>query len=105
MDMSQYLQIFIEESNDNLQSLNEHLLTLENEPDNIQILNEIFRVAHTLKGMAGTMGFVKMQKLTHNIENVLSDIRSGKLSVNSNMLDILFQIGRAACRERVDVLV
>lgn len=91
MDMSQYLQIFIEESNDNLQSLNEHLLNLEHTPDDAQILNEIFRVAHTLKGMAGTMGYVKMQKLTHNIENVLSDIRSGKIHVNSDMLDILFQ--------------
>lgn len=91
MDMSQYLQIFIEESNDHLQSLNEHLLNLEHTPDDIQILNEIFRAAHTLKGMAGTMGFVKMQKLTHNVENVLSDIRSGKLKVNSDMLDILFQ--------------
>ena len=91
MDMSQYLQIFIEESNDNLQSLNEHLLNLEHTPDDAQILNEIFRVAHTLKGMAGTMGYVKMQKLTHNVENVLSDIRSGKIHVNSDMLDILFQ--------------
>lgn len=91
MDMSQYLQIFIEESNDNLQRLNEHLLNLEHTPDDIQILNEIFRVAHTLKGMAGTMGFVKMQKLTHNIENVLSEIRNGKIHVNSDMLDILFQ--------------
>lgn len=91
MDMSQYLQIFIEESNDHLQSLNEHLLELEHSPDNIQILNEIFRAAHTLKGMSGTMGFVKMQKLTHNIENVLSDIRSNKIKVNSDMLDILFQ--------------
>lgn len=89
--MSQYLQIFIEESNDNLQSLNEHLLVLEQEPDNIQILNEIFRVAHTLKGMSGTMGFVRMQKLTHSIENVLSEIRGGKIHVNSDMLDILFQ--------------
>lgn len=91
MDMSQYLQIFIDESKDNLQSLNEHLLNLENEPDNIQILNEIFRVAHTLKGMAGTMSFTKMQKLTHNIENVLSEIRNGKIHVNAEILDILFQ--------------
>lgn len=89
--MSQYLQIFIEESNDNLQSLNEHLLVLENEPDNKQILNEIFRVAHTLKGMAGTMGYVKMQRLTHSIENVLSEIRNGKIHVHSDMVDILFQ--------------
>lgn len=91
MDMSQYLQIFIEESKDNLQSLNEHLLKLEATPDDIQILNEIFRVAHTLKGMSGTMGFTNMQDLTHHVENVLSEIRSGKIKVNSNMLDILFR--------------
>ncbi len=91
MDVSQYLQIFIEESKENLQRLNENLLKLEGYPDDIQTLNEIFRVAHTLKGMAGTMGFVKMQKLTHNIENVLSEIRSGKLKVNVSMLDTLFQ--------------
>ncbi|PHV71763.1 chemotaxis protein CheA [Sporanaerobium hydrogeniformans] len=91
MDVSQYLQMFIEESKDNLQRLNENLLKLENTPEDIQTLNEIFRVAHTLKGMAGTMGFTRMQKLTHNIENVLSEIRTGKIKVNSNMLDTLFQ--------------
>lgn len=91
MDMSQYLQIFIEESKDNLQSLNEHLLKLEATPDDVQILNEIFRVAHTLKGMSGTMGFTNMQNLTHHAENVLSEIRSGKIKVNPNMIDILFR--------------
>jgi two-component system chemotaxis sensor kinase CheA len=63
MDLSQYLQMFIEESKDNLQNLNENLLKLEAAPHDMQILNEIFRVAHTLKGMAGTMGFIKMQKI------------------------------------------
>ena len=91
MDVSQYLQIFIEESQDNLQTLNENLLNLENNPTDTETLNAIFRVAHTLKGMAGTMGFVKMQKLTHTIENVLSEIRSGSLSINSNIVDVLFQ--------------
>lgn len=91
MDLSQYLQMFIEESKDNLQNLNENLLKLEAAPHDMQILNEIFRVAHTLKGMAGTMGFIKMQKLTHNIENVLSEIRNDKITVNSNMVDILFK--------------
>lgn len=91
MDVSQYLQVFIEESKDNLQTLNENLLNLENNPNDSEILNAIFRVAHTLKGMAGTMGFVKMQKLTHTIENVLSEIRTGNLSVDSNIVDILFQ--------------
>ena len=91
MDVSQYLQIFIEESKDNLQTLNENLLNLENNPNDTETLNAIFRVAHTLKGMAGTMGFVKMQKLTHTVENVLSEIRAGNLSINSNIVDILFQ--------------
>lgn len=91
MDVSQYLQIFIEESKENLQRLNENLLKLEGNPEDIQTLNEIFRVAHTLKGMSGTMGFVKMQKLTHNAENVLSEIRAGKIKVNVGMLDTLFQ--------------
>ncbi len=91
MDVSQYLQIFIEESKDNLQRLNENLLKLESYPDDTHTLNEIFRVAHTLKGMAGTMGFARMQKLTHNAENVLSEIRSGKLKVSASMLDTLFQ--------------
>ena len=91
MDVSQYLQIFIEESKDNLQTLNENLLNLENNPTDTETLNAIFRVAHTLKGMAGTMGFVKMQKLTHTVENVLSEIRSGNVTVNSNIVDVLFQ--------------
>ena len=91
MDVNQYLQIFIEESKDNLQTLNENLLNLENNPTDIETLNAIFRVAHTLKGMAGTMGFVKMQKLTHTLENVLSEIRVGNLTVDSNIVDILFQ--------------
>lgn len=91
MDVSQYLQVFIEESKDNLQTLNENLLNLENNPNDTETLNAIFRVAHTLKGMAGTMGFVKMQKLTHTIENVLSEIRAGNIMLQPNMVDILFQ--------------
>ncbi|OOO00211.1 MAG: chemotaxis protein CheA [Epulopiscium sp. Nele67-Bin004] len=91
MDMTQYLQIFIEESKENLQSLNETLLQLETDPENMNVLNDIFRVAHTLKGMAGTMGFTRMQHLTHSVENVLSEIRNGKLTIVPEMVDILFQ--------------
>lgn len=91
MDMSQYLQIFIEESKENLQALNENLLLLEATPDDIEVVNVIFRVAHTLKGMAGTMGFVKMQHLTHSVENVLSEIRNGKLHITTELVDIMFQ--------------
>lgn len=90
MDTNQYMQIFIEESQDNLQRLNENLLELEKDPEDLDILNEIFRIAHTLKGMAGTMGFTKMQDLTHNAENVLSELRTGEIKVSTHLIDILF---------------
>ncbi|NLK26783.1 MAG: chemotaxis protein CheA [Clostridiales bacterium] len=91
MDVSQYLEIFIEETKEHLQSLNEHLLILEKEPDNENTINEIFRAAHSLKGMAGTMGFKRMQRLTHDMENVFSEIRTGKMKVSSELVDVLFR--------------
>ena len=91
MDVSQYLEIFIDETNEHLQSLNEQLLIIEKEPDNTDTINEIFRAAHSLKGMAGTMGYKRMQKLTHQMENVFSEIRNGKMKVDANLVDILFQ--------------
>lgn len=91
MDMNQYLEIFIEESQEHLQGLNQSLLGLEINPKDMKILNEIFRVAHTLKGMAGTMGFTGITNLTHQMENVLDAIRTGKVEVNSSIIDILFE--------------
>ena len=90
MDVSQYLEIFIDETREHLQSLNEQLLILEKEPGNTDTINEIFRAAHTLKGMSGTMGFKRMQNLTHNMENIFSEIRNGKMSVTANIVNILF---------------
>ncbi|MHC1682441.1 MAG: chemotaxis protein CheW [Clostridiaceae bacterium] len=90
MDTSQYLSMFIEESMDNLQALNESLLQLEQEPHNIDKVNEIFRVAHTLKGMAATMGFNKMAELTHKMEDVLSKFRDGELKVTQEVVTVLF---------------
>lgn len=91
MDVSQYLEIFIDETNEHLQSLNEHLLILEKEPDNEATINEIFRAAHSLKGMAGTMGYKKMQTLTHDMENVFSEIRNGAMKATSELVDVLFR--------------
>ena len=91
MDVSQYLEIFIDETKEHLQSLNEQLLILEKEPENEDTINEIFRAAHSLKGMAGTMGFKRMQKLTHNMENVFSEIRNGNMKVSSYLVDVLFK--------------
>ncbi len=91
MDLSQYLEIFIEETKEHLQTLNDQVLILEAEPENIDTVNEIFRAAHSLKGMAGTMGFKRMQRLTHDMENVFSEIRNGKINVDADMVDIVFK--------------
>lgn len=91
MDVSQYLEIFIEETKEHLQSLNENLLVLEREPENEDTINEIFRAAHSLKGMAGTMGYKRMQRLTHDMENVFSEIRGGNMKVTSDLIDVLFK--------------
>lgn len=104
MDMSQYLSAFIEESRDHINSLNDNMLKLEENPEDLNLINEIFRSAHTLKGMAGTMGYTRMQKLTHAMENVLSAARDGKLRVNSNIMDILFK-SVDALEEYLDVIV
>src|SRR5574344_1716197 len=91
MDVSQYLEIFIDETKEHLQSLNDQLMIIEKEPENTDTINEIFRAAHSLKGMAGTMGYKRMQKLTHQMENVFSEIRNGTKKVTPNLVDVLFQ--------------
>ena len=91
MDVSQYLEIFIDESAEHLQNLNDCIMTLESEPDNKDTINEVFRAAHSLKGMAGTMGFKRMQHLTHDMENVFQEVRSDKIKVDSAMIDLLFE--------------
>lgn len=91
MEMDQYLEVFIEESKEHLQACNEHLLELEKEPENISIVNEIFRSAHTLKGMSATMGYDDLASLTHQMENVLDGIRNMKITVTPSLLDIVFK--------------
>lgn len=90
MDVSQYLDIFIDETNGHIQTLSDNIMILEKEPENKDTINEIFRAAHSLKGMAGTMGFKKMQRLTHDMENVFSEVRNDNIKVNSSLIDILF---------------
>ena len=91
MDTSQYLEIFLDETKEHLQNLNTQILDLEQEPDNMDTINEIFRAAHSLKGMAGTMGFKRMQTLTHDMENVFSEVRNGAIKIQSDMIDTLFK--------------
>lgn len=90
MDTSQYMTMFLEESMENLQTLNESLLELEKSPEDVDTLNKIFRVAHTIKGMAATMGFNNIADLTHSMEDVLSEFRDGKMKVTQNVVTVLF---------------
>lgn len=91
MDVSQYLEIFLDESREHIQNLNTQIMDLEQNPESENTINEIFRAAHSLKGMAGTMGYKRMQTLTHDMENVFSEVRNGNIKVKANMIDILFQ--------------
>lgn len=90
LDLDQYLEVFIEESKEHLQTCNEQLLELEKNPDDVMIVQEIFRSAHTLKGMSATMGFDDLARLTHQMENVLDEIRNQRIKVNTDILDIVF---------------
>ncbi len=87
---SEYLDVFLDESQEHIQSINDHLLKLEQAPDDLSIVGEVFRSAHTLKGMAATMGFEDLAHLTHNMENVLDLIRNQKLDVTSEVMDVVF---------------
>ncbi|MBO6133629.1 MAG: chemotaxis protein CheA [Lachnospiraceae bacterium] len=91
MDVSQYLGIFLDESSEHIQTLSDQLMVLEQEPENEDAINEIFRAAHSLKGMAGTMGYKRLQRLTHDTENVFSAVRGGQMKVTSDLIDVLFQ--------------
>ena len=91
MDVSQYLEIFIDEAKEHLENLNTQIMNIEQDGENMDTINEIFRAAHSLKGMSGTMGFKRMQTLTHDMEDVFSKVRDGNIKVDSDMVDILFQ--------------
>lgn len=91
MELNQYLEMFIEESKEHLQSCSDNLLELEKNPTDLAIVNEIFRSAHTLKGMSATMGYEDLADLTHKMENVLDAIRNEKIQVNAEILDVVFE--------------
>ncbi|PHA01680.1 chemotaxis protein CheA [Bacillus wiedmannii] len=85
------LNIFFEESEEHLQSLNENVLTLEQNPTDMDVVGEIFRSAHTFKGMSASMEFTEMADLTHKMENVLDEIRHGNIVVNAEIIDVIFE--------------
>jgi two-component system chemotaxis sensor kinase CheA len=91
MDINQYMGMFLEESREHLQTLNSCLLDLENDPSNLSVLDEIFRSAHTIKGMSATMGFTTIAELTHEMENILDLLRKSVLSANKDIIDAIFK--------------
>ena len=100
VDVNQYLGIFLEEAREHLQTLNRCVLDLEHEPGDLHILDEIFRSAHTIKGMSATMGYSAIAELTHEMENVLDLLRKGVLTAHTEIIDTLFQ-----CVDRLEQLV
>ncbi len=89
--MNQYLEVFIEESKEHLQNVNDQLMRFEKNIDDLSYVNEIFRSAHTLKGMSATMGFDDLAQLTHKMENVLDAVRNHQLDAHTEVLDALFE--------------
>ena len=84
-----YREIFLSESQEYLKNISNCLVKLENKPDDLGSLNEIFRCTHTLKGMSATMGFEKIAQLSHLMEDLLDELRSQKKAVTSNIIDSL----------------
>ncbi len=91
LDVNQYLDIFLDESREHLQTCNEKLLELEKNPTDLQLVNDIFRAAHTLKGMSATMGFDDMAQLTHHLENMFDAIRNEQMIVTPESMDTMFE--------------
>jgi len=93
IDMSQFYQVFFEETAEHLASMENLLLTLDvHEPDNEQ-LNAIFRAAHSIKGSSGTFGFTDLQDVTHILENLLDKVRKNELKLREDMIDAFLDAG------------
>lgn len=99
-DNSVYRTLFFEETDDHLAQLNDHVLQLENDPQDSALLNDIFRSAHTLKGMAATMGYDVMTQLTHKMENIFELFKTGTLQVTQQSISLIFK-----CLDRLSELV
>jgi two-component system, chemotaxis family, sensor kinase CheA len=91
LDTNQYLDLFLDESREHLQNINSTLLQLEQLPDNLELVQSIFRSAHTLKGMSATMGYTNMATLTHRMENVLDAVRNNQIQVSEEVVDLFFE--------------
>ncbi|HHV35340.1 MAG TPA: chemotaxis protein CheA [Syntrophomonadaceae bacterium] len=100
MDLSEYMELFLVESHEHLENMNDHLLLLEKEPANTSILNEIFRSTHTLKGMAATMKLERITALSHEMETALTYLQEGMVAVTPSVIDLLLK-----CLDSLNVMM
>ncbi|MBN2224146.1 MAG: chemotaxis protein CheA [Deltaproteobacteria bacterium] len=91
MDMSRYKKIFMEESREHLGKLGSLSLEMEKEPENMEVINAIFREAHSIKGMAASMGYTPISELTHKVEDLMDLIRKGEIGANSHIVDVMLR--------------
>ncbi|MBN1949561.1 MAG: chemotaxis protein CheA, partial [Bacteroidales bacterium] len=85
-----YIKIFFDEIDEQLILLNEALVNLERDLENRELVNEIFRIIHTIKGNSATLGFITISSFTHKIENLLDEIRNNRINLSKNVFDVIF---------------
>ena len=90
-DVSQYLGIFLDEAEEQIQVLDESIVLLEHDKENMDLINKIFRAAHTLKGSSASMGFDKIAHLTHAMESVLDRLRHKELALSTDIVNLLLE--------------
>ncbi|MEZ5359460.1 MAG: chemotaxis protein CheA [Candidatus Zixiibacteriota bacterium] len=90
-EMQEIIDDFMVEADELVNSLDTNLVTLEETPEDLDLLNEIFRAAHTIKGTSGFLGFDPISSLTHKMEDVLNRLRKGTIKVNSEIMDVLLE--------------
>ena len=98
MDLNEYLPMFLAESREHLQELNLAVVRVEEAPDDIETVGEIFRIAHSLKGMSATMGFERIAALTHAMEDVFELLRQRRGGLEREAVDVLLRVPRRAQR-------
>ncbi len=89
-DLSEILGVFIAEAEEHIENLNEGVLVLEKDPKDLQIIEKLFREAHSLKGASGTVGFTEIRDMSHQIEDILADIRDRRITFDASVADKMF---------------
>jgi two-component system chemotaxis sensor kinase CheA len=90
-EMKEILNDFLAESSEMLEALDQHFVKLETEPSNAELLNEIFRCMHSMKGSAGFLGFTHLVEVAHQAESLLNKLRQGEMSVSPFIIDIILE--------------